>query len=218
MPDRKWSDRLTTAVNLLVVAIAAWFLLRADGPVGSRLAERRERAALARDIQANWADLARGARGDSGGAAKPVVVEFSDYQCPACQEAHFTLAGIARESGVEIVYRHTPNVTTHPMAEGAARAAICAGRQGRFPEMNDRLFSNPDWQSTPKWGELAREISLPDTAAFRQCFDSPDVRAEIARDIELARRLRYRGTPTFVGRRGMQLGIPDKEQLARLVQ
>ena len=218
MTDRKWSDRLTTLVNLLVVAIAVWFLFRADGPVGSRLAERRERAALARDIQANWADLARGSRRDSGDAARPVVVEFSDYQCPACQEAHFTLAEIARESGVEIVYRHTPNVTKHPMAEGAARAAICAGRQGRFPEMNHRLFSNPDWQTAPRWNELAHEISLPDTAAFRQCFISASVSAEIARDIELARRLRYNGTPTFVGPRGMHLGIPGKEQLARLIQ
>lgn len=217
MAGRKWMDYLNLAVNILVVLLVAGFMLRPGGPVGDWIAERRQRAAVEQQIRAVWPELIKGARVDDGPPAAKLVVLFSDYQCPGCRQAHFRIAELARETGVGVILRHTPNTTSHPMAHDAARAAICADRQGRFRAMSDYLFTDTEWQRTPMWASIAAASAVPDTAAFLKCLVDPTVARQIAEDLMLAERIGYRGTPTFVGPRGMILGIPTPEALWQLV-
>src|SRR5215813_13906894 len=114
------------------------------------------------------------------------LVEFSDYQCPFCRQAHATV------SQVEKKY---PLVSLHPLAMGAAKAAVAAGMQGRYWEMHDRLFASP--QLDPDTLErYAREIGL-DVDRWKRDQADPKVAAIIQRDMDLATNVNVSGTPAF---------------------
>src|SRR5215813_4535733 len=72
------------------------------------------------------------------------LVEFSDYQCPYCRAAHATVAMVEKKYAgkVRLVMKQFP-LSFHQNARPAALAAIAAGFQGRYWEMHDRLFTNP---------------------------------------------------------------------------
>lgn len=80
-----------------------------------------------------------------GSANAPVtMIEFSDYQCPFCHSFwKQTLPQIKKDyidtGKVKFVYRDFP-LNIHPMAEPAARAANCAGEQGKYWEYHDKIF------------------------------------------------------------------------------
>ncbi len=150
MKRTSWSERLNMAVNVLVIAFILFVLFRPDGLAMNELRKLRKGSLDREKISAAWPALAQGTRLVEGSPER-VVVEFSDYQCPYCKQAHQVLDSVVREVGGTLVYRHMPLTLIHPEAEGAARAAICAERQGRFREMHDhrmrRLLAagfNPD--------------------------------------------------------------------------
>lgn len=72
------------------------------------------------------------------------LVEFGDYECPACGEAYQVIRRIESEmrDRLRFVFRQFPYARLHPHAELAAQAAESAGEQGRFWEMHDLLFEN----------------------------------------------------------------------------
>ena len=74
--------------------------------------------------------------------AKVTIVEFSDFECPFCSRAFGTVNQIkeAYPNDVKIVYKHLPLSNIHPNAQKAAEASICAGDQGKFWEMHDKMF------------------------------------------------------------------------------
>jgi protein-disulfide isomerase len=77
-------------------------------------------------------------------------------------------------------------------------AALCAGRQGRFWEMNDLLFQQAEeirQQDLPVRG-LAERLALS-LEEFDCCMGDPATRDLLARDIAEANRLGIRGTPAF---------------------
>jgi len=94
------------------------------------------------------------------------------------------------------VIRDFPLESIHPLAFKAAEATHCAGDQGKYWEMHDRLFANQ--------GQLARE-ELPkhagalglDGTAFEQCLESGTHAARIRKDVGEAVTVQARGTPTF---------------------
>ena len=83
------------------------------------------------------------------GAADRILLDFSDFQCPYCAEyALDELPRIKRElvdTGIlSYGFLHFPLKGIHPEAAAAGAAAECAGRQGRFWEMHDRLFASQE--------------------------------------------------------------------------
>ena len=83
-------------------------------------------------------------------AARIGILEFSDFQCPFCATFATTeMPDIVRDyvdSGkVLLSFHHLPLTALHPRAEAAAVAAECAGAQGKFWEMHDKLFAS--WSS-----------------------------------------------------------------------
>src|SRR3990167_4396909 len=78
-----------------------------------------------------------------GNPSAPVtIIEYSDFQCPACGHYYPILKELLSKDGEKIrfVYRHFPLTNLHPNAEGAARATEAAGLQGKFWEMHDQVF------------------------------------------------------------------------------
>ncbi|MEV6693912.1 DsbA family protein [Micromonospora sp. NPDC051196] len=78
--------------------------------------------------------------------APVTIVEYGDYQCPFCGQAHANLREVLRQRAdtVRLVYRHFPIANLHPYAEMAAEAAEAAGRRGRFWEMHDWLYEHQE--------------------------------------------------------------------------
>ncbi len=139
-----------------------------------------------------------------GSAEAPVLVEeFASYACPHCRDFHLErfpdmLDEIAAGQ-VQFVMIPVPHIG--PGAKDAAKAALCAGQQGEYWEMNDVLF---DWQNRfvvftfdqRRLHNGARNLGL-DTNAFDECMDgqTTDALVESART-EFNRR-GLSGTPTF---------------------
>lgn len=94
---------------------------------------------------------------------KVVLVEFSDFQCPACSAAEPTVSEIREKyaENLTFVYRHFP-LNGHPHAELAALAAEAAAAQGKFWEMHDKLF-----ETQSEWGSLIEPL---EAASVRELF------------------------------------------------
>ncbi len=141
-------------------------------------------------------------RGDP--AAPLAVVEFSDFQCPFCRQHAQTTQPVLHEQFVATgkvlwVFKHFPSLGKRSFA--ASVAAECAGRQGKFWEMYERLFQAQDtWAQEPDpdpaFTRLAAAIDL-DLKAFQRCRADEQVQAAVRRDQEDGSPL-VRGTPTFV--------------------
>jgi len=129
--------------------------------------------------------------------AEVTIVEFSDFQCPYCGRVTPTLAKLLEEypDQVRIVYKHLP-LSFHKDALPAAKAAVAARRQGKFWEMHDALFQNQHSLGDETYLEIARDLGL-DIERFEQDYRSAAVAAEVAQDMNEARRLGVTGTPGF---------------------
>jgi protein-disulfide isomerase len=162
-----------------------------------------------------------------GNPASPVVLlEYSDFQCPACNAFQPVIQDVLNDFGSEIAfeYRHFPLSAIHPFAEQAARAAEAAGQQGKFFEYHDKLFAEQTvWSRSPNpsvfFMRYAGELDL-DVELFSRHMRSSLLREEVRADAALARAEQISGTPTFF-LNGVQMKIETYEdfyeQIARAV-
>jgi protein-disulfide isomerase len=133
-----------------------------------------------------------------GNPAAPVVlVEFADFQCPACRGARPVLEEVMKkhEGQTRLVFKHFP-LGIHQFAEKAARAARAAQAQGKFWEMYGALFDNQERLSPAVVDELAKGLGL-DMAKFNKDMDSEAMADAVSRDRKQAERLDIQSTPTL---------------------
>lgn len=135
--------------------------------------------------------------------AKVVVVEYSDFQCPACQLYSPLIREVAQQYGekIAIVYRHFPLKQIHLQAELAAQAAEAAGKQGKFWEMNELLFERQEqWAEKREAKKLfidyAKELGLNE-AQFKKDLVSKEVKALVKADYLSGLANRLNSTPSF---------------------
>jgi protein-disulfide isomerase len=140
-------------------------------------------------------------------AAAVTLVEFSDFQCPACRSVAPAIQQIQDNYGdrVRVVFRQFPLRSIHPQAQKAAEAALCASDQGRFWEMHDALFANQGQLGVDQLKARAAELEL-DTARFDRCLDSNAQQAKVDADLEAGRQLGVGSTPSlFINGRPLTL-------------
>lgn len=142
-----------------------------------------------------------------------VLVEYSDFQCPACAAYQPLVKKLLEDKGSEflLVYRHFPLMTIHKHAELAARVAEAAGKQEKFWEMHDRLFATQtEWSKETNAQEfflnLAKELGL-NLDQFKNDLESEEVKSKVRNDIASGQAARVQGTPTFFVN-GRQLSNP----------
>lgn len=135
-------------------------------------------------------------------SAKVTIVEFSDFQCPACGALYPTLHAILNDyqGKVTFVYRQYP-LPMHKNAMVAAEAAEAAGAQGKFKDMHDMLFEKQsEWSESSKpkeiFAQYAQALGL-DVEKFRQAVDAQAFKDKIARDQQDGNILGVNSTPTF---------------------
>ncbi len=133
------------------------------------------------------------------GSANPkaTLVEFSDFECPACATAHPVVKQLMEKyrSDLRFVYRHFP-LQQHPNAQIAAEAAEAAGAQGKFWEMHDLLFANNTTLSQDVINGLGLELSL-DMEKFTKELSSGKYKDKVRKDVNDGQILGVDATPTF---------------------
>ncbi|HEY0713101.1 MAG TPA: thioredoxin domain-containing protein, partial [Polyangia bacterium] len=110
------------------------------------------------------------AKGDP--KAPITIVEFSDYECPFCSRAEDAVKRVLKEyeGKVRVVYRDFP-LPFHGKAQKASEAALCAGDQGKYWEMHEKLFANQQALDVTQLKDHAKAVGV-DQAKFDQCLDS----------------------------------------------
>lgn len=139
-------------------------------------------------------------RGAEPSKAKVVLVEYSDFQCPYCDQLHPTLERIVQENSdtVSWIFREFPLTSIHPQAQSAALAAECAGEQGKFWEYGDKLFDNQSTLGSDLYASLAKDLGLNEKK-FSDCLSSAKYQSKITDSMNEADAAGVTGTPaTFV--------------------
>ena len=129
--------------------------------------------------------------------APVTIVEFSDFQCPYCQQSVQILKQLRHMYGekIRLVYRDYPG-PNHPSALPAAEAAQCADEQGKFWEYHDLLFERQKPGQGWDFAILAKELGLQQTA-FENCLRSGRFHDKITKDLQDGVKLGITSTPTF---------------------
>ncbi len=147
--------------------------------------------------------------------AKVAIVEFSDYECPFCGRFHAqTLPSLKKDyidtGKVQYIFRDFP-LEFHPHAINAAIVANCAGEQGAYWEMHDKLFVNQKRLGKALYEELAKTLKLK-TAPFEACLKDARQAKEVASDFAYGQSVGIEGTPTFF------VGRIDGKKLVNVIQ
>src|SRR4051812_17880689 len=126
------------------------------------------------------------------------LVEYGDFECPACGEAYPLVKALQENLGsrLRFVYRHFPLTEKHPHAEHAAEAAEAAGERGLFWDMHDALFENQDALEDEDLIEYARDLNL-DTATVLAEIEAETYLERVREDYQGGVRSGVNGTPTF---------------------
>lgn len=149
------------------------------------------------------------AQATASAAVQPVVtiVEFSDFQCPACRAAQPAVTQVLQKYGaqVQLVFKHFPLDTIHPNARLAAQASEVAAAQGQFWPYHDLLFvKQPEWEKIADksklleyFGQLAAQLGL-DVNQFVANIEKPEIAALVQADSALGDSIKIQATPTFL--------------------
>jgi protein-disulfide isomerase len=132
--------------------------------------------------------------------AKLTLIEFSDFQCPFCaRHAHDTIPQLESEyiktGKVKYVFLDFP-LEFHQNAFKAAEAASCAGEQGKFWGMHDKLFENQKALEPNNLTNYAKDLKL-DMTKFQKCMDSGKYANKIKKDLADGQKAGVNGTPSF---------------------
>ena len=133
-----------------------------------------------------------------GPATAPVtIIEFSDFQCPFCVRAEDTVKKVmeAYPGKVRVVYRDFP-LPFHPQAQKAAEAAQCAGDQGKYWEMHEKLFANQQALEPPALKGYAKDLKL-DAGKFDKCLDGGEKAQVVDTSRKAGEKVGVTGTPAF---------------------
>lgn len=149
--------------------------------------------------------------------AQTYLVEFSDFQCPACAAFAPVVDALVEKNQKDLffVYRHFP-LPKHQFAIPAALAAEAAGVQGKFFEASHYLFTNQDKFSDSFWDTMAKDLSL-DMKQFAKDLQEKTGKASIDKDLSLASALNFSGTPTFFLNGEMLNNIANPQDLVDAV-
>jgi len=136
-------------------------------------------------------------------AEKPaVLIEYGDFQCPACRDFAPTMAQLKVDFGDQLVtvFRHFPLTTIHGDAMAAHRASVAAANQGLFWEMHDALYLDQGaWVGASNVPGALETIAVGlgvDAELYKTDVDSQDTFDRINVDIVSSRPFSVDSTPT----------------------
>ncbi len=171
---------------------------------GSFFFSKKDSAPVVADSKVYDATVLMGEHSYSYGSDNPkvTIVEFGDYQCPACGASYPITKELVNEyhDQIKFVFREFP-LEMHANAYDAARAAVAAGAQGKYWEMHDKLYETQD-----VWGEktgaaltfegYAKDLGL-NVDQFKKAFSDKTFDPIVQAGLTDGTALGVNATPTF---------------------
>lgn len=141
--------------------------------------------------------IPEGTTATGSASAKVYLVEFSDFQCPACGAFKPYVDEIRNtyKDKLLFAYRHFP-LQQHQFARPAAYAAEAAGGQGKFWQMYDFLFTSQEKLSDEKIIEGAKLLGL-NMQKYDEAAKSEKIKNKIDKDLSDGQKFGVNATPTF---------------------
>jgi protein-disulfide isomerase len=132
------------------------------------------------------------------GQAPVILVEYGDYECPACGEAFSIVKAVQKHFGGKLgfVFRNFPLTQIHAQAESAAEAAEFFGANGRFWEAHDALYEHQGELGLPLYRALAEAMNLS-PAELTEALEKRAYRPKVRSDFMGGLKSGVNGTPTF---------------------
>lgn len=195
-------------VAVLVLALGV-LLFGRNGPIGSRLSARSARLAAESLVRSLWAPLSATTTRLGSATRDAQLVMFTDYHCSYCQEADRVISGFLRtHPEISIAVRHLP--VSGPSGEQSASLAICAAEQGAFGEASAVLYqAAAKTTGAVDVTELLQATGSLAPEPLAACLSSERPRTRLAADIEFAKQIGIRGTPTFLTQDGSIGHLPE---------
>lgn len=217
---------VTTTANRSFYLLLGGLIIGA-GAVLWFMSRRASAPAVPVDVAVMAADTA-GFRGYVlGEASAPVeVIEFADYQCPACQSFDVVEFPYIRErliaSGrIRYVYKDFPLDQIHRWARLAAHAGACADEQGRFWEMHEGIYrTQSEWAASGNAGARFRDLARAagtDVGAYDDCMRSLKYAGRIQAMLEEGLRLGVNSTPSFIVGGRLYTGVIAYDRMRAMI-
>jgi protein-disulfide isomerase len=127
------------------------------------------------------------------------LVEFSDYQCPFCEQWYKDVySRLMRDYGdkIRFVYRDFPLYAIHPDSQSAAEAAHCAGEQKAYWYYHDALFNGKYGLGPAAYVKYASDMGL-NLVQFNKCVSDRSYKTKVDANHNFASNLGVSSTPTF---------------------
>ena len=130
-------------------------------------------------------------------ASDCAIIEFFDNQCPYCQANEPEIQKLLKDDGkVKLVLKEFPILG--PISLVASKAALASVKQGKYPQFHEALLAHKGhYDKAALVDEIAKSVGL-NIDQLHKDMDSPEVQAEIDKNLELGRALDINGTPGFV--------------------
>lgn len=142
------------------------------------------------------------------------LVEFSDFACGYCRQSLPDVKQlIARNPDLRIIVRELPVISPH--SPDAAKMALAAAEQGKYEAFHDAMYAAG--QVDPETIDaVAQKVGL-DMARARRVAASPTVEEEIKRNLAMANRLGFTGTPSWIAGDNLISGAVGMDRLAEAI-
>lgn len=155
---------------------------------------------------------------------KVTLIEYADFQCPACKSYHPILQQLEKDFGdkLNFVYRIFPLKTIHPNAINSAKAAYSASKQGKFWEMHDMLFDLQEaWATSanpePIFVSYAKKLGLAEEV-FKKDYESQEATDFANTSYDTVTTVGINSTPTFF-LNGQQIDNPQSlDEFKKLIE
>lgn len=153
--------------------------------------------------------------------SKVTLIEYSDFQCPACAAYHPLIEKVMADYSdkIRFVSRHFP-LPGHPNAIPAAKASVAASEQGKFWEMHSELFVNQaNWEKSTEaktiFTNYAEKLGL-DMEKFAIDYESATTTDRIDASLKSGIKAGVNSTPTFY-LNGKKIQAQTYEQFKKLI-
>lgn len=180
------------AVVLVVVGGSVWGLSRLA--INSQGPQNQGNVVLDAISEGDWVT--------GNKESKVILIEYADFQCPACGAYYPLIKELIKEQGAnfKLVYRHFP-LQQHQNAKPAAYSAEAAGKQGKFWEMESMIFERQrDWSESRNVDDIflgyAKSLGL-NAEQFKKDRESKEIKDNVEADYNGGIKAGVNATPTF---------------------
>ena len=205
-------NKFGISIAVLIAAFVGLIYMTAQNSEEERTVDQQEILAISED------DIVFGNR-----ESDVVLIEFADYECPACRAYHDVVKQVIEQYGdrIAVVNRHFP-LPFHQNARPAAWAVEAAGKQGQFEAMADLVFENqPVWSgktaNVALFYPYAEQLGL-DMDQFMDDALSDEIKDKVDRQYREGQLLGVNSTPTFMLQGQVIVGMRSVEDFGSLIE